>query len=468
MAKAPDFQQIMQEYNVRPYVAEPIVNKAPGLRAGAELSSIASVGGSVIKGIQAYDKAKTLEGVTDQVNEIITEQQQRSLGGVASLEKDVMGTQAQMNQVKKMAGYDETYPIMLNQQLNKDVSGIQNVLTDKADRLIRAKNQGIMTEFELKERLAKVTREALAANPAYAREIASHVGTIAEVNNLSARVNQDVQFIKDQQAVYQQQVKQLETQALQNDVNIFGSKYQNQDGSRNYELIAEDTGKKIEKKEFYNDLKQSVDTNTAVSTLNAQQISDYGLHYKLTDAVTDNTNAQFDRILKDPTITNKEMAFTQVATNATTLARKGFVTNNVNPDDPRIKPALDLFDNQLKLIQDTYIKQANGTYTAEQAKNRLSVLIDTKKYEAYTKMPSLIEMELKANVFGKLSPRSQAQFQVDFDNSIKDLLNTSDKVMGTDYDKSDRAFTRSCFCLFITARSCHSTSLRDSARRALS
>jgi hypothetical protein len=441
MAKAPDFQQIMQEYNVRPYVAEPIVNKAPGLRAGAELSSIASVGGSVIKGIQAYDKAKTLEGVTDQVNEIITEQQQRSLGGVASLEKDVMGTQAQMNQVKRMAGYDETYPIMLNQQLNKDVSGIQNVLTDKADRLIRAKNQGIMTEFELKERLAKVTREALAANPAYAREIASHVGTIAEVNNLSARVNQDVQFIKDQQAVYQQQVKQLETQALQNDVNIFGSKYQNQDGSRNYELIAEDTGKKIEKKEFYNDLKQSVDTNTAVSTLNAQQISDYGLHYKLTDAVTDNTNAQFDRILKDPTITNKEMAFTQVANNATTLARKGFVTNNVNPDDPRIKPALDLFDNQLKLIQDTYIKQANGTYTAEQAKNRLSTLIDTSKYEAYTKMPSLVEMELKANIYGKLSPRSQAQFQVDFDNSIKDMLNTSDKVMGTGYDKSDRAFT---------------------------
>jgi soluble lytic murein transglycosylase len=441
MAKAPDFQQIMQEYNVRPYVAEPIVNKAPGLRAGAELSSIASVGGSVIKGIQAYDKAKTLEGVTDQVNEIITEQQQRSLGGVASLEKDVMGTQAQMNQVKRMAGYDETYPIMLNQQLNKDVSGIQNVLTDKADRLIRAKNQGIMTEFELKERLAKVTREALAANPAYAREIASHVGTIAEVNNLSARVNQDVQFIKDQQAVYQQQVKQLETQALQNDVNIFASKYQNQDGSRNYELIAEDTGKKIEKKEFYNDLKQSVDTNTAVSTLNAQQISDYGLHYKLTDAVTDNTNAQFDRILKDSTITNKEMAFTQVANNATTLARRGFVTNNVNPDDPRIKPALDLFDNQLNLIQDTYIKQANGTYTAEQAKNRLSTLIDTKKYEAYTKMPSLVEMELKANIFGKLSPRSQAQFQVDFDNSIKDMLTTSDKVMGTDYDKSDRAFT---------------------------
>lgn len=441
MAKAPDFQQIMQEYNVRPYVAEPIVNKAPGLRAGAELSSIASVGGSIIKGIQAYDKAKTLEGVTDQVNEIITEQQQRSLGGVAALEKDVMGTQAQMNQVKRMAGYDETYPIVLNEKLNKEVSGIQNVLTDKADRLIRAKNQGIMTEFELKERLAKVTREALAANPAYAREIASHVGTIAEVNNLSARVNQDVQFIKDQQAVYQQQVKQLETQALQNDVNIFSSKYQNQDGSRNYELIAEDTGKKIEKKEFYNDLKQSVDTNTAVSTLNAQQISDYGLHYKLTDAVTDNVNAQFDAILKDPNIKDKNMAFTQVANNATTLARRGFVTNNVNPDDPRIKPALDLFDSQLKLIQDTYIKQANGTYTAEQAKNRISTLIDTKKYEMYSKTPSLIELEVKANVFEKLSPRSQAQLQVQFDNLIKDILTTSDKVMGTDYDKSDAAFT---------------------------
>jgi len=441
MAKAPDFQQIMQEYNVRPFVAEPIVNKGPGLRAAAELGGIASVGSSVIKGIQAYDKAKTLEGVTEQVNDIINEQQQRSLGGVAALEKDVMGTKAQMEQVKKMAGYDETYPIMLNQQLSKDVAGIQNVLTDKADRLVRAKNQGVMTEFELKERLAKITREALAANPAYAREIASHVGTIAELNNLSARVSQDVQLIKDQQAMFQQQVKQLETQALQNGVWIYGKEYQNEDGTRNYDKIAEDTGKKVEKKEFYNDLKQSVDTNTAISSLNAQQISDSGLHYKLTDAVTDNTNAQFDAILKNPNIKDKEMAFTQVANNAITLARKGFVINNVNPDDPRIKPALDLFDSQLKLIQETYSKQANGTYTAEQAKNRLSTFLDTKKYEAYIKMPSLVEMELKANIFGKLSPRSQAQFQIDFDNSIKDMLNTSDKVMGTPYDKSDRAFT---------------------------
>ncbi len=358
MAKAPDFQQIMQEYNVRPFVAEPIVNKAPGLRASAELGGIASLGGTIIKGLQAYDKAKTLEGVSDQVNEIVNEQQQRSLGGVASLEKDVVGTQAQMDQVKRMAGYDETYPIMLNQQLSKDVAGIQNVLTDKADRLIKAKNQGVMTEFELKERLAKVTREALAANPAYAREIASHVSTIAEVNNLSARVSQDVNIIKQQQAAFDAQVKQLENQALQNDVNIFSPKYQNPDGSKNYDRIAQDTGEKIEKKAFFNAIKQSVDTNQAISSLNAQQISDSGLHYRLTDAVTDNTNAQFDAVLKNPNIKDKQMALTQIANNATTLARKGFVINNVNPDDPRIKPALDLFDSQLKLIQETYSKQA--------------------------------------------------------------------------------------------------------------
>jgi hypothetical protein len=441
MAKAPDFQQIMQEYNVKPYVAEPIVNKAPGLRKGAELGAIADIGGTIIKGVQAYDKAKTLEGVTQQVNDIVNEQQQRSLGGVASLEKDVMGTQVQMEQVKKMAGYDETYPIMLNQQLSKDVSGIQNVLTDKADRLIRAKNQGVMTEFELKERLSKITREALAANPAYAREIASHVGTIAEVNNLSARVSQDVNIIKQQQASFDAQVKQLENEALKNEINIYSPKYQNPDGSKNYDRIAQDTGEKIEKKALFNAVDQSVKTNQAISNLNAQQVSDSGLHYKVTDAVTDNINSQFDSILKNNTIANKEMAFTQVANNATILARRAFAINNVNPDDPRIKPALDLFDSQLKLIQDTYVKQANGTYTAEQAKNRLSILVDTKKYEAYTKMPTAIEMEIKANIFGKLSPRSQAERQIDFDNSIKDLLTTSDKVMGTDYDKSDRAFT---------------------------
>jgi hypothetical protein len=441
MAKAPDFQQIMQEYNVKPYVAEPIVNRAPGLRKGAELGAIADIGGTIIKGVQAYDKAKTLEGVTQQVNDIVNEQQQRSLGGVASLEKDVMGTQAQMEQVKKMAGYDETYPIMLNQQLSKDVVGIQNVLTDKADRLVRAKNQGVMTEFELKERLSKITREALAANPAYAREIASHVGTIAEVNNLSARVSQDVNIIKQQQASFDAQVKQLENQALQNEINIYSPKYQNPDGSKNYDKIAQDTGEKIEKKALFNAVDQSVKTNQAISNLNAQQVSDSGLHYKVTDAVTDNINSQFDSILKNNTIANKEMAFTQVANNATILARRAFVINNVNPDDPRIKPALDLFDSQLKLIQDTYVKQANGTYTAEQAKNRLSGLVDTKKYEMYSKTPSLIELEAKANVFEKLSPRSQAQLQVQFDNLIKDILTTSDKVMGTDYDKSDAAFT---------------------------
>lgn len=441
MAKAPDFQQIMQEYNVKPYVAEPIVNKAPGLRAGAELSAIADLGGTIIKGAAAYDKAKTLEGVTNQVNEIVNEQQQRSLSGVASQEKDVMSTQSQMDQVKRMAGYDETYPIMLNQQLSKDVSGIQNVLTDKTDRLIRAKNQGIMTDMELKERLAKITREALAANPAYAREIASHVATIAEVNNLSARVSQDVNIIKQQQASAEAQVKQLETQALQNDVNIYSPKYQNPDGSRNYNKIAEDTGNQIEKKQTFNAIKMSVDQNQAITNLNAQQVSDTGLHYKLTDAVTDNTNAQFAKILQDPNIKDKTMAFTQVTNNAITLARKGFLINNVNPDDPRIKPALDLFDSQLKLIQDTYIKQANGTYTAEQAKNRLSTLIDTKKYEAYTKMPSLIELDLTAGILDKMSDRNRAKYQVEFDNKIKSILDIPPQAIGTDYDKSDAAFS---------------------------
>ena len=441
MAKAPDFQQIMQEYNVKPYVAEPIINKAPGLRAGAELGAIADIGGTIIRGVQAYDKAKTLEGVTQQVNDIVNEQQQRSLGGVASLEKDVVGTQAQMEQVKKMAGYDETYPIMLNQQLSKDVAGIQNVLTDKADRLVRAKNQGVMTEFELKERLSKITREALAANPAYAREIASHVATIAEVNNLSARVSQDVNIIKQQQSSFDAQVKQLETQALQNEVNIYSPKYQNPDGSRNYDKIAQDTGEKIEKKALFNAVDQSVKTNQAISNLNAQQVSDSGLHYKVTDAVTDNINSQFDKILKDPNIKDKNMAFTQVANNATILARRAFVINNVNPDDPRIKPALDLFDSQLKLIQETYSKQANGTYTAEQAKNRLDTLVNTKKYEAYTKMPSLIELDLTAGILDKMSDRNRAKYQVEFDNKIKSILDIPPQAIGTDYDKSDAAFS---------------------------
>jgi hypothetical protein len=430
----------MQEYNVKPYVAEPIVNRGPGLRAGAELGAIADLGGALIKGAVAYDKAKTLEGVTQQVNDIVNEQQQRSLGGVATQEKDVQNTQAQMDTVKKMAGYDNTYPIMLNQKLSTEVSGIQNVLSDKADRLIKAKNQGIMTEFELKERLAKVTREALAANPAYAREIASHVGTIAEVNNLSARVNQDVEFVKKQQASIDQQIKQIETEALKNDVNIYSPKYQNQDGSRNYNRIAEDTGQQIEKKQFYSAIDQSVKTNQAISNLNAQQVSDTGLHYKLTDSITDNTNAQFTKILQDGNIKDKELALTQVYNESLNMARRGFLVNKINPDDPRIKPALDLMDSQLKLIKETYSKQANGTYTAEQAKNRLDTLVNTKKYEVYTKMPSAIELEITANVFGKMSTRSQAQYQVEFDNKVKSLLDTPKEVMGTAYDKSDPAF----------------------------
>ncbi|CAB4144484.1 LT_GEWL domain containing protein [uncultured Caudovirales phage] len=440
MAKAPDFQQIMQEYNVRPFVADPIVNRGPGLKAQANLGAIADVGGALISGAVAYDRAKTLEGVNQQVNDIVNEQQQRSLDGVAAQEKDIQNTQAQMDTVKKMAGYDNTYPIMLNQQLNTEVTGIQNVLTDKADRLVKAKNQGIMTEFELRERLAKVTREALAANPAYAREIARHVGTIAEVNNLSARVNQDVEIVKNQQASVASQIKQIETEALKNDINIWSPKFQNPDGTKDYTKIAEATGESIEKKQVYNAIDQSVKTNQAITNLNAQKVSDSGLHYKLTDAITDNTNAQFTKILQDGSIRDKEMAFTQVFNESMTMARRGFVVNNINPDDPRIKPALDLMDSQLKLIKETYSKQANGTYTAEEAKNRLDTLVNTKKYEVYTKMPSAIELEITANVFGKMSTRSQAQFQVEFDNKVKSLLDTPKEVMGTAYDKSDPSF----------------------------
>ena len=54
---------------------------------------------------------------------------------------------------------------MLNQQLADETRGVQNALAEKTDRLTKAREQGVMTEFELQTRLSAITREAIARNP---------------------------------------------------------------------------------------------------------------------------------------------------------------------------------------------------------------------------------------------------------------------------------------------------------------
>ena len=239
MAKAPDFQQSISPSNFKAYVQQGVVDKSKGMESAAKGEFISGLVGTGIDAYKAYDKQSTLADVTEQLKGLEEERASRSLQGIQNLEEGIASSEGQLQMIKESAGYDESYPMMLNTELDQQTRGITSSLEEQTSKLMRAKEQGIMKEFELGERLAKITREAVSRNPAYAGEIMGQVSKVADMLNITARVKQDVNVVKDQQAAMEADIKKLTDTGIALGVFPWQEKYQTPQGT-DYQAYMQD------------------------------------------------------------------------------------------------------------------------------------------------------------------------------------------------------------------------------------
>ena len=399
MAKAPEFgvgATDLGTTNYSGYVQQGIVDKGKATSTAADFEAISNVGNLAVEGIKAYDEYQTLKGVAETVGDVIREQEERSLGGQQSLFQETQSLQQQMQDQQNALGYDGTYPTALNADLTNATRGIQNSLAEKTDKLTKAREQGVMDDYEMEERLKKITREAIARNPAYAQEISSHVVNVAEMNNLTARIKEDADVITANQKAAAAEEKRLLNLAESKDyqIDIYGPQFQNADGTRNDALIREAVSERTQKLNQDRLIDETVKGNTNKFKINAQEWVAGGYQWKTNEVSILGAKNRIEDILQNPTTkrVDKMAQIQQIKGEILARNRKFYSMKQIPNNDPEIEAAHTRLANQLTVLEEAALEgDLTGKRGSEAFKTLIENMINEKKFDLYDKTPGLAE-----------------------------------------------------------------------------
>jgi len=392
-----------------------VVDKSKAMEKEADMTALAKGTELGINTYQDYDKSQVLGDVAKDIGGVITDQQDRSLAGQQALEGAIVQGADEVAIMQSEAGYDGTYPTVLNQQLTDDSLGIQNAIATKTEKLTNARQQGIMGDLELQERLGKITREAIAANPAYAAEIMGHVSAVSSMNNLTARVAADVKSISDAKDSSDARDKEVRTNAYKIGIFPEDEKY-NKDGKINYDLLEKDMSEKFTEKRAYASMKLENDTNTQTEIKDVKLLIEQKqpilmnqmITNELTDFVTDlekNTTMEPSKKIRALNTKVRELNFE---------VSEWYVGSGVNPNAPELKVFEDARKTQMAQIETTSIGTIDKTLDSNASAN-LKKLNDSTAYNTLVNMhPGLgILLQFQDLDFSNLAGGAALRFKVD-------------------------------------------------------
>ena len=411
MAKAPDFgvgQTDLGKSNFQAYVKQGIKDESKAMEIEADTQFLGTAGNLAIDTYVEYDKTKVLSGVAQQTGDIIREQQERSLEGQMAMQQEAMAIDQQLGDAKKGIGYDGTYPTMLNQKYTEETQGLVNSYAEKTGKLSKAREQGVMSEMEMEERLKKITREALSANPAYATEIMGHATKVAELHNLTGRIKQDDAIIKAQQESYDDYTKEIRKKALSKgfDIPIYSGAFKTEAGDTDYDAI-EEAITRIAKLNNTNNMMDAVKgNNEKIGALKADALVARGGHFELIDAKIMKAKQKMNDILsQDIPVSRKQELIDSVLSGVETEVVSLMGLHNISTSDSDIKPALDTMKNRISNLATTYKGIADNSIDKTAAENTIQRLIADTKLDAYSKTPTLVQTEIALEAVSKLGPR---------------------------------------------------------------
>lgn len=442
MANGPDFSQQINPTNFQAYVQQGVVDKSGAYKAQGDLQFAKGMIGTAVDTALQIDKQSTLQGLTQQVAAIEEERQQRSLAGVAGLEQEQQMLNQESSAVKKAAGYDETYPIMLDTKLNQQVQTINDQISLKTDQLAKAKQQGIMTEFELKTRLNKIAMEAAQNNPAYAREIMSHVGTIAEMNNLTVNVKQEEALINEMNKSKAAQDKDIMDELEK--LNIPEGSFT--DGRGNL-LDPQSAMNAIDAKRNQISQAEALDraasSNTKIAQLNSQQFFGTGLDIEFSTGTIAYADNEFQKIINDNTMSapEKEKMLIRRENQLSLNLAKSFPLMGLSTSTTEVKDLITLMRAQVKDLKDIYVREATGELDLADKKRKLELAQTVSQIGLYDRIPNLAEYNFMIKFAESLGTRAGMPIVKDLNSSIAKNLTENPLNIGTKYEKGKAVYT---------------------------
>ena len=433
----------MGKSNYQGYVQQSVVDKSKAMDTASKFD----VGTRAVTAAKAayddYDRNKTLGGVADSINEIVSEQEARSIQGQKSLAEGIMADQDEIATQKRAVGYDGTYPTALNSELTNNTRGITNALAEKTDMLSKAQQQGIMSKAELEERLKKIAREAMAANPAYTAEIMAHVTQVADINNIYARVAQDKAIIDAQQEDKDFMRKKLITKAFELNIFPHDPDYLNSDGSQNMEALNMAIGEKMQDLQNFEELKRANQTNEEIDKNDATKLLDSGYSVMVTKAALTTTTAQLQQVLNSDS-KSKDIDMQKISDRNLQEIKDFYTKQGVPLTDPRVKDSIQAAETQLNRMVKLYTDRANGTTESKEFENQLKILNNKATIDFNLKNPGLAQMIPYLEAIKGFSALSGSkQLEVALQTRIVEAFNpslTAASINDPENTKKDKGF----------------------------
>lgn len=274
-------------------------SKAMGIQSDFNLGT--NLGGLAIDKVQQIHQEGVLEGIAGEVGDVIREQEERSFSGQQNLYEETVQLEGELDTIRTGAGYDGTYPDVLNQQLTDDSSSVKNNLVEKTERLSKAREQGIMTEGELETRLNTIAQEAIARNPALAREIMGHISTVSDLYGLTGKVKADMKVLESEQKVREEYAKSIIKQADELGLPLSDPKYFDQvTGGYNIDAVRADMRQYQEKDFFDKNITRQANTDAKLVEVNEREFIQNKDYTKYNDARIDGFKRDVFKILQGP------------------------------------------------------------------------------------------------------------------------------------------------------------------------
>lgn len=363
MAKAPEFQPILNQPSFRANVKEPIVSRM----GGAGFESATGVLKDVAKvAVEEYQSSQ-VQGLRKQTEQNIQDYLATSPTRIRELEVEAAGLENAMKQFTQVPAPEG----VTGEQIDMAYSGVQEELNKRLDMLRRAKEQGLVTGTDFTERVLKSTREAVAKNPGITRELLSAASQTLEIYGIQDRIRRDDALIKAQQDAGAKMQTELWNEADKRNIPVTYLA----DGTVDYDTLQRRIMKNRADAGAYTALDQISKTNTILDNDEVRDLVRNGLHYAAVTGAYNDVQQKVIAVFNDAKIpyANKVVTAKSIINEAKGKVRQGF---SRYMGQAEIKEAASFFESQVDHLETSLESFKSGDDAKKFFSNEKTIMED--------------------------------------------------------------------------------------------
>ena len=282
-------ERFSQTMSLPTYSANPVSSKA-GLISN-DLSSLASTIGFATDVAGQVMKSTAVSDIESEIKKGIEDYQKQSPTYIAQTNLDINNLQSKLQ--------DPTLK-------DTEIPGIVKTINDKVGFLQNAKDQRKISEYEFGSRISQITREAIAKNPAFTKEILQKAQQTLDLNNIQQTIKMDASIYESARRSQEEERRNL--RELGEKFFIMPPKVKDENGQEylDYAALDRDVRKAMEDERVSKNAENLAKTQKNVSEAQLQEIVNNGIHWSVVNNTYRSSLSQFNTLMKDPTMPRSE------------------------------------------------------------------------------------------------------------------------------------------------------------------